>query len=411
MDPFWLPDAVNLTGRVVKKSEHPKFAGGYADVWEGDFEGKAVAIKAPRIVDVTPAKLGKRQRRELGSWTGTEHPNILPFLGYCTDLSPYICLISPWMSNGTAIEYVKRHPEVDLIKLLIGIGKGVNYLHFIKIVHGDLRGGNVLITDNGEPQLSDFGLSRHTQEMSASTQPHGTARWKAPELHDPERFDLTVEKAHVLPVDVWSFGMTALELITKADPYIYLSNDGAVMIAIAQGQIPLKPTIQGDTLDIIWPICLQCWVFWPHARPSIADILRTLQKLAVDDRQVKSQLEIDNGYITLHNLVSSARLTTSVWETQVDELRQIVVTLSVIGLFCVWDVGKRGEWPNGVFNPWLAGTLTWFCIRSRFSSPNISEKLYDILWGVIWRGSRYYQAWILLRLFNHLIATIWRGDN
>lgn len=180
------------------------------------------------------------------------------------------------------------------------------------------------------------------------------------------------------------------------------------MIAIAQGQIPLKPTIEGDTLDTIWPICLQCWVFWPHARPSMADNLRTLQKLAVDDKLVKSQLEIDNGYITLHNVVSSTRLTMGVWEKQVEELRQIVVSLSVMGLCCVLDVWNRGEWPDGFIYPWLAGSLTWFCIRSRFSSPTISEKLYDILWAVIWRASRYYQHWIMLRLFLNPIATAWR---
>jgi hypothetical protein len=60
MDTSWLASATNLTGRVRKTSKDPTFGGGFADVWEGDFEGRLVAIKVPRFMEmVAPEKLLK----------------------------------------------------------------------------------------------------------------------------------------------------------------------------------------------------------------------------------------------------------------------------------------------------------------------------------------------------------------
>ena len=69
---------------------------------------------------------------------------------------------------------------------------------------------NILVTTDGEACISDFGLSRHIDSVTASTAVHGSMRWRAPELCLPDQYGLTVELAHRLPSDVWSFGMTVL---------------------------------------------------------------------------------------------------------------------------------------------------------------------------------------------------------
>jgi len=65
--------------------------------------------------------------------------------------------------------------------------------------------------------ISDFGLSQYVGRdfenfgrVSASTSPHGAARWRAPEMHYPEKFGLTLADAQATPSDTWSFGMTVL---------------------------------------------------------------------------------------------------------------------------------------------------------------------------------------------------------
>jgi serine/threonine protein kinase len=69
---------------------------------------------------------------------------------------------------------------------------------------------NVLVSLDGEPCISDFGLSYHFGNLMPSTTPHGSLRWKAPERHEPAAFGLSSEEAQGLASDVWSFGMTVL---------------------------------------------------------------------------------------------------------------------------------------------------------------------------------------------------------
>lgn len=71
------------------------------------------------------------------------------------------------MKYGTAISFVERFPEVDvpLWRLLCEITEGLEYLHSRDIVHGDLRGANVLISEDGVARLSDFGLSKFLENV------------------------------------------------------------------------------------------------------------------------------------------------------------------------------------------------------------------------------------------------------
>jgi serine/threonine protein kinase len=112
---------------------------------------------------------------------------------------------------------------------LEGLANGLSYLHEIPVVHGDIRGvstlpltapyinltlfdlqTNVLVSSDGEPRISDFGLSYHIGNLMPSTTPHGSLRWKAPERHMPAMFGLSSEEAQGIAGDVWSFGMTVL---------------------------------------------------------------------------------------------------------------------------------------------------------------------------------------------------------
>ncbi|TDL17290.1 kinase-like protein, partial [Rickenella mellea] len=228
----------NITDLVTITSSHPVAHGGYGAIWRGEYQGKTVAVKIPRQGEVP---LEKFVIRELGSWAMTDHPNVLPLLGYCAEFDKSLRMVSPWMSNGTVLDFVQKHEDADPMKLIEGMARGLEYLHELNIVHGDLRCSNILISDEKEPVISDFGLSRHTLEMPASSSSHGSHRWRAPELHLPEKFGLTVEGAHAPPADIWSFGMTILELLTGEPPYHELETNSIVFNAITSGKIPKRP--------------------------------------------------------------------------------------------------------------------------------------------------------------------------
>lgn len=116
-----------LNGRVAKHGEFPVAGGGYADVWAGTLDGRKVALKIVRPWGIKDHKLVKRLWREHLIWSTLNHPNVLPFLGFCTGassggnvLAPWF--VSPWMDNGTLLDYLAIYPLADRLKIVRGIG-------------------------------------------------------------------------------------------------------------------------------------------------------------------------------------------------------------------------------------------------------------------------------------------------
>ncbi|OCB89172.1 kinase-like protein [Sanghuangporus baumii] len=159
--------------------------------------------------------------REAFIWKPLEHPNVLPFLGICTDGFPSIGLVSPFMDNGNMLSYIKRKPDIDKLEIVAQICSGLGYLHTRKpeVVHGDLKCANILVDDAGRPQIADFGLAQaiNIASVTASTRVKGTLRWQAPELVYPDIYggDGRVNTK----TDMYAFGMTCLEIFKEDIPF------------------------------------------------------------------------------------------------------------------------------------------------------------------------------------------------
>ncbi|KIM60709.1 hypothetical protein SCLCIDRAFT_123554, partial [Scleroderma citrinum Foug A] len=97
--------------------------------------------------------------REVHIWSKLDHINVLSVLGFTDKFDQTISIVTPWMEMGNAHDYV-QNVDVDPCPLLVGIAAGLQYLHSYEphpIYHGDLKGVNVLISDDGCPLLADFG--------------------------------------------------------------------------------------------------------------------------------------------------------------------------------------------------------------------------------------------------------------
>jgi sterile alpha motif and leucine zipper containing kinase AZK len=113
------------------------------------------------------------------------HPNIVLFMGACSDgNAPSI--VTEFAERGSLFDVIHQHgKELTLPRvrnLLIGAAKGILYLHSLvpPILHRDLKSGNVLVTQNWEAKICDFGLSR-SASLSTMTKRIGTTRWTPPE--------------------------------------------------------------------------------------------------------------------------------------------------------------------------------------------------------------------------------------
>ncbi|KAJ7938218.1 kinase-like domain-containing protein [Mycena leptocephala] len=188
-----LPSSLFITG-VTGKEEHPTFGGGYGDIFRATYGNRIVAMKYMRAVHFMRGADLRRIRlkfcREALVWKDLHHPNILPFLGIDQNSFPSsLCMVSPWMEHGTVMNYIQDHGHTNVDKLLYEIAQGLQYLHSRNIVHGDLRGANILIGEDWSACLADFGLSIFSDATaSMTTNRGGSLYWMAPELMDPDRF-------------------------------------------------------------------------------------------------------------------------------------------------------------------------------------------------------------------------------
>ncbi|KAG8913799.1 Transcriptional regulatory protein sin3, partial [Tulasnella sp. 408] len=182
-----------------------KVTGHFCDVFEGTHlkEGK-IALKRPRIgLTGYDDVVVRRFEREATTWRRLRHPHILKFLG-TFKRDGHMYFVSPFIDNGTLVEYIAANPDINRIRLLCETADAVQYLHKEGVVHGDLKASNILIGDNGSSLLCDFGLTKAAESRtSTAMQGAGTFRWQAPELWDnaPKSFES----------DVYAFGMTVAE--------------------------------------------------------------------------------------------------------------------------------------------------------------------------------------------------------
>ncbi|KAG9092261.1 hypothetical protein FS749_015871 [Ceratobasidium sp. UAMH 11750] len=170
-------------------SEYPIANGGFGDIYRGQLiNGTRVAIKCTRIIAGPVADEGQEHltcaARELHTWSKLDHRYILKLFG----LAQYrgqIAMVSPWVERGSLCRYLEGHPELNRPQLCMKIADGLAFLHSNHVIHGDLKGANVLVSDTEEPLIADFGnaiVQERTLQFTHSATKSGLSpRWTVTE--------------------------------------------------------------------------------------------------------------------------------------------------------------------------------------------------------------------------------------
>ncbi|KAJ7149671.1 kinase-like domain-containing protein [Mycena filopes] len=203
---------------VTDRDEHISIPGGYANVVRASYQGKLVAVKCMRMFQDTDQRdIRRRFCREALTWQRLRNVYIVPLIGIDIEsFPPFLCLVSPWMKNGTVNAYLSNFGEPDrkrtINRLIREIAQGLAFLHDERVVHGDLRGANILVDDGGHACLTDFGLTIVSDASTAQTKTSGgCVRWMAPEALVPEAFGLQ-NRPRTPASDIYSFGAVCLEV-------------------------------------------------------------------------------------------------------------------------------------------------------------------------------------------------------
>ncbi|KAJ7718999.1 hypothetical protein B0H16DRAFT_1607752 [Mycena metata] len=281
--------SINLRTRL------PKNGGGFGDIYKEDLDGRSVAVKVTRIFpDQDEKEVFKQFTREVLLWRQLSHPRVLPFFG-ANRLNNKLFSVSPWMENGDVPQFWREKPtlaEQHRLSFILDVALGLQYLHEQSVLHGDLKGRNILVTPSMRACICDFGVSLIaltkrdragnlptylpkgvgiTEQDETSFQGAGTTRYMAPELFQPRRKNFSS--------DVYGFACTGYEILTGKVPFHDVHNDVGVHMLVIAGTRPSQPTTCSGTpsLDGLWSLLEDCWATDPEKRPTAAEIVAKLE--------------------------------------------------------------------------------------------------------------------------------------
>ncbi|KAF9078168.1 kinase-like domain-containing protein [Rhodocollybia butyracea] len=265
---------MNILPTVTITSKHEIAGGAFSNIWQGTLQERPVCLKVLRRGLLNDAF------QEVLIWKQLQHPNILPFLGVNRELfNPNICLISPWMANGNILTFLKNHPNHNIYQSVIEITKGLLYIHNLQIVHGDLRGVNILVTDDYHCCIADFGLSHLISlpgdQTSSAHQGYGASQWLPPEVLASDNYD----QEHLRAADIYSLGCTIIELYAQSPPYGEFETDQSVRykVLIEKTKPPRPSQLASDALWELVGLRLLAWEVVD--RPKATEVLQALRAI------------------------------------------------------------------------------------------------------------------------------------
>ncbi|KAG6932289.1 TAO kinase 3 [Chelydra serpentina] len=194
-----------------------------------------------------------------------KHPNTIEYKGcYLKEHTAWLVMEYCLGSASDLLEVHKKPlQEVEIAAITHGALQGLAYLHSHAKIHRDIKAGNILLTEPGQVKLADFGSASIVSPANSFV---GTPYWMAPEVilaMDEGQYDGKV--------DIWSLGITCIELAERKPP-LFNMNAMSALYHIAQND---SPTLQSnewtDSFRGFVDYCLQKI---PQERPSSADLLR-----------------------------------------------------------------------------------------------------------------------------------------
>ncbi|XP_019193530.1 PREDICTED: probable receptor-like protein kinase At2g42960 isoform X1 [Ipomoea nil] len=218
---FMLRDLEHATNHF--SAENVIGEGGYGIVYRGQLiNGSEVAVK--KLLNNYSGQAEKEFRVEVEAIGHVRHKNLVRLLGYCIE-GVHRMLVYEYVNNGNLEQWLhgamRQHGTLTWegrMKVLLGTAKALAYLHESiepKVVHRDIKSSNILIDDEFNAKVSDFGLAKllDSGESHITTRVMGTFGYVAPEYANS---GLLNEKS-----DIYSFGVLLLEAVTGRDPVDY----------------------------------------------------------------------------------------------------------------------------------------------------------------------------------------------
>ncbi|XP_057470100.1 receptor protein-tyrosine kinase CEPR2-like isoform X2 [Actinidia eriantha] len=264
--------------------------GGTGKVYRLDLKKDVGTVAVKQLWTGNGVKVSPTEMEILGK---IRHKNVLKLYASLTKEGSSF-LVFEYMENGNLFESLHREikggqPELDWFqrhRIALGVAKGLAYLHhdcFPPIIHRDVKSTNILLDDDYEPKIADFGVAKVAEESPEGSEAScfaGTHGYIAPEL----AYSLKVSEKS----DVYSFGVVLLELVTGRRPIEDEYGEGKDMVYWVStdlydhkdalkvlDQKVVSDLVQDDMIKVL-KVATLCTTKLPNLRPTMKDVVKML---------------------------------------------------------------------------------------------------------------------------------------
>uniref|UniRef100_A0A1A7XZF7 receptor protein-tyrosine kinase n=2 Tax=Iconisemion striatum TaxID=60296 RepID=A0A1A7XZF7_9TELE len=269
-------------GKVLGEGEFGSVVEGLLKKTDGSSE--KVAVKTMKLDSFSQREI-EEFLNEAACMKDFDHPNVIKLLGVCLEVNsghfPKPMVILPFMKYGDLHSFLLRSrleasptflPTQTLLKFMIDIALGMEYLSGRNFLHRDLAARNCMLRDDYTVCVADFGLSKkiysgdYYRQGRIAKMP---VKWIAVES--------LADRVFTVKSDVWSFGITMWEIATRGmTPYPGVQNH-EIYDYLVDGQRLKQPP---GCLDELYQIMYSCWRADPLDRPLFSQLREMLEKLA-----------------------------------------------------------------------------------------------------------------------------------
>jgi class 3 adenylate cyclase len=246
-------------------------SGTFSSVYLGmSVEGMMVALKC---VDLKAKQTDKSAlSNEVVRMRKLQHHNVVSYISCANIRNSYFIIIMEYVSGGSlkhVLDTFGPPPLPAVKKYVTDLLRGLKYLHDNGMIHCDIKPHNALMSPDGSVKLSDFGSSvnvtLYEQPGEGDVLVRGTSWYLAPEAC---RNDITAA------VDIWSVGITVLELLTGKIPWEYRGSEANFIRELGKNE-EMRPTIPADIPANAAAFCKMCLTRDAASRPTADALLRT----------------------------------------------------------------------------------------------------------------------------------------
>ncbi|XP_065863401.1 somatic embryogenesis receptor kinase 2-like [Euphorbia lathyris] len=274
--------------------------GGFGKVYRGRLdEGSLVAVKRLERLPTFSGEIQFQTTNEILNMA--THRNVLRLRGFCLTPTERL-LVFPYMTNGSLSSHLRERAESQPVlnwgtrkRIALGAARGVCYLHDEcnpKIIHRDVKAANILLDEDFEAVVGDFGLAKlmDYNDTHVTTEVYGTAGHIAPEyLYTGLCSDKT---------DVYGFGIMLLELITgqkavdlswtAAEYDLFLLDWVKQVLKEKNTEVMADPDLQGNYIEAemeeLIKVALLCTQSSPIYRPKMGQVVGMLEGYGLSER-------------------------------------------------------------------------------------------------------------------------------